>query len=246
MLAIHEDSNVFLMCSCSLPGWCSGTILTALPCVMSSDFGHKAGYLAPPESIRQQVMSGTLLGGHDGTGADAKAPPPFDPTRILKGISTKLKSVKDSDVKAEISQMKSADDKNAASANGGDDKDEKKEAHAETSDSSEGKDAQKSATATESTKSDDKTAAAASDSKLSTTDAASAAKSSESSAVSSSSKASESSSAELSPAQPASNDSSDSASDDTSSTGAVYHSFCPFKRYYSVRDCVSERGYLQV
>eukprot|EP00286_Rhodomonas_abbreviata_P009475 CAMPEP_0181330448 /NCGR_PEP_ID=MMETSP1101-20121128/23906_1 /TAXON_ID=46948 /ORGANISM="Rhodomonas abbreviata, Strain Caron Lab Isolate" /LENGTH=232 /DNA_ID=CAMNT_0023439707 /DNA_START=285 /DNA_END=979 /DNA_ORIENTATION=+ len=41
------------------------------------NFGHKAGYLPPPESIRKEVMDGTLLGGKSKTGANAVAPPAF-------------------------------------------------------------------------------------------------------------------------------------------------------------------------
>jgi hypothetical protein len=38
-------------------------------------FGHKAGYVPPVKSIKQQVMDGSLLS----SGDDEAAPPPFDP-----------------------------------------------------------------------------------------------------------------------------------------------------------------------
>jgi hypothetical protein len=41
-----------------------------------TSFGHKAGYLPPPQSIKAQVMSGTLLS----TKNEPVAPPPFSPT----------------------------------------------------------------------------------------------------------------------------------------------------------------------
>ncbi|KAJ1489886.1 hypothetical protein T484DRAFT_1885084 [Baffinella frigidus] len=42
------------------------------------NFGHKAGFLPPPQSIRKEVMDGTLLGKKgDDTGSNAEAPPPF-------------------------------------------------------------------------------------------------------------------------------------------------------------------------
>uniref|UniRef100_A0A7S0HVV3 Uncharacterized protein n=1 Tax=Hanusia phi TaxID=3032 RepID=A0A7S0HVV3_9CRYP len=53
-----------------------------------TDFGHKAGYLPPPQSIKQQVMAGTLLGGKGDTGANAVAPPPFDPSKVLRSKSS--------------------------------------------------------------------------------------------------------------------------------------------------------------
>lgn len=39
-------------------------------------FGHKAGYVPPVKSIKQQVMDGSLLS----SGDDEAAPPPFDPS----------------------------------------------------------------------------------------------------------------------------------------------------------------------
>eukprot|EP00292_Cryptomonas_paramecium_P033881 CAMPEP_0113663550 /NCGR_PEP_ID=MMETSP0038_2-20120614/1213_1 /TAXON_ID=2898 /ORGANISM="Cryptomonas paramecium" /LENGTH=195 /DNA_ID=CAMNT_0000578607 /DNA_START=111 /DNA_END=695 /DNA_ORIENTATION=- /assembly_acc=CAM_ASM_000170 len=49
------------------------------------DFGHKAGYLPPPKSIKEQVMSGTLLNDGSKTGSNAVPPPPFklDPSSLL-------------------------------------------------------------------------------------------------------------------------------------------------------------------
>ena len=46
----------------------------------SSGFGHKAGYLPPPQSIKAQVMSGTLLS----TANEPVAPPPFSPKLAVK------------------------------------------------------------------------------------------------------------------------------------------------------------------
>jgi hypothetical protein len=126
-----------------------------------ADFGHKAGFLAPPQSIRAQVMAGTLLGGHDGTGADAKAPPDFDPTKILKGIPTKLKNVKDSDVKKEIDNEAKGDSKGAESAPAATEKDagakEGETAHADA------KNEEKSTTEPASATTTSTTSAAASD-----------------------------------------------------------------------------------
>lgn len=54
------------------------------------NFGHKAGYLPPPQSIRQEVMDGTLLGGGSKTGANAVPPPPFSEKvspKLLKAAS---------------------------------------------------------------------------------------------------------------------------------------------------------------
>ena len=49
-------------------------------------FGHKAGYLPPPQSIKAQVMSGTLLS----SSKEPVAPPPFNPSLSAKksGAST--------------------------------------------------------------------------------------------------------------------------------------------------------------
>lgn len=49
-----------------------------------SGFGHKAGYLPPPQSIKQQVMSGSLLS----QSKEPVAPPPFSPTLSAKAGSS--------------------------------------------------------------------------------------------------------------------------------------------------------------
>jgi len=63
-----------------VPGSCEVTLPS------TAAFGHKAGYLPPPQSIRKQVMDGTLLGGgkHDDYGPNAVAPPPFS-DKVLTG-----------------------------------------------------------------------------------------------------------------------------------------------------------------
>lgn len=43
-------------------------------------FGHKAGYLPPPQSIKAQVMAGTLLS----ASKEPVAPPPFNPLLSAK------------------------------------------------------------------------------------------------------------------------------------------------------------------
>lgn len=45
-----------------------------------TSFGHKAGYLPPPQSIKAQVMAGTLLS----TKNEPVAPPPFSPSLTAK------------------------------------------------------------------------------------------------------------------------------------------------------------------
>jgi hypothetical protein len=55
-------------------------------CAACAGFGHKAGYLPPPQSIKAQVMAGTLLS----SSKEPVAPPPFDPSLSAKkgGAST--------------------------------------------------------------------------------------------------------------------------------------------------------------
>jgi hypothetical protein len=57
------------------------------------NFGHKAGYVPPVKSIKQQVMDGTLLS----SGDEDSAPPPFDPnvdTKQAKRGSGEQKSLR--------------------------------------------------------------------------------------------------------------------------------------------------------
>lgn len=53
-----------------------------------TSFGHKVGYLPPPQSIKAQVMSGTLL--H--SAKEPVAPPPFSPTLTVKASKSSDKS----------------------------------------------------------------------------------------------------------------------------------------------------------
>ncbi len=58
--------------------FCALRALTAL-CAWAG-FGHKAGYLPPPQSIKAQVMAGTLLS----SSKEPVAPPPFNPSLSAK------------------------------------------------------------------------------------------------------------------------------------------------------------------